>query len=126
MKTVILLLYLAVVAGCSVNDSKHQLSSVFEPKILIIPKEKFIEIQQNSSLTVAEAREIETSYTNEVTERILAEASELSEEIYFVCGGVYWEEDQASLKSMQLIGITEKWIPINGTVTKVLHFKLKQ
>lgn len=126
MKAIIILLYLAVVAGCSTNESKHQFGSVLAPKIVIIPKDTFLEIQKKPSLTVAEAREIETSYTSKVTDRILAEASALSEEMYFVCGGVYWEEDPASLKSMQLIGITEKWIPINGTITKVLHFKLQQ
>lgn len=125
MKVLVMLLLLMVV-GCSVTEPKQRVGMDFEPKIVIIPKATFVEIQRNSSLTVAEALKIEGSYTEDVTERVLASVAELSEEMYFVCGGVYWEEDPQELDSMQLIGVTEKWIPINGTVTKVLHFQLKK
>jgi hypothetical protein len=109
-----------------VNEPKHLDDNAFESKIIIIPKAIYVEIQNDSSLTVAKAKEIENTYAKEVSDKILASVSELNEEMYFVCGGFSWEEDPEELSSMQLIGVTEKWIPINGTVTKVLHFRLRK
>lgn len=92
MKMLATLLILAFAVGCSVNEPRQQFNSAFEAKVVTIPKEAFIEIQQNNRLTVAEAKKIEATYTNKVTDRVLAQMSEISEEMYFVCGGVYWED----------------------------------
>lgn len=43
---------------------------------------------------------------------------------YAVCGLMYMERPYPTAPVMNLVAVTEKWVPINGATTAVLHFKL--
>ena len=116
---------LLIVAGCAANGAISPPKNTSIPKILIVPTETFDAFIKRTDLTVGEAREFEMDYSRDYSEKLLSEISELNDHNYFVCG-LTWQEPPENMESMRLVGITEKWIPINGKPTKILHFKLKK
>lgn len=126
MKKVFACLALTVLTACSSQLPKTATESAAMMLPLVIPKSELERVLEQRQITLAEAKQLAVAYEIKAPEGVLKALEDLDHLNYAFCGGVYWDGEMEQASLMSLVGVTEKWIPIDGTVTRVLHFKLHQ
>lgn len=130
MKPYILLL-IFLLGACSIIERDLSANEFYKPVNIAIPIADLENLQVAKELSSEEIDQVINKYSvnDDQLEAIISkETGNLPGHNYLVCGGVYWESSNLSQNSIKfkVTGVTDKWIPIEGKVKRVLHFRMSE
>lgn len=117
--------------SCVTGEKAMEISGHYQKIDLEIPAIDVQGFTSHEPMNQEHIQEVVKKYSLEGrdAEKVISrKTDELIDESYVMCGGVYWESDRLYEKGLKfrVVGVTEKWIPIEGKVTKVLQIKLAE
>ncbi len=129
MKMILTLPILIFLFGCVSQPVSEEKQTNLIVGNFILPVEDIPKIEQLGPVTSLQLEKILNSYSdsNSSVHR-LTNQIEGQTEAYWMCGGILVDPDSQRLyesgSKFEVVGVSEKWIPIEGKTTKVLHLKL--
>ncbi len=116
-----------ILSGC-VSSLTDDLAAVdYRPHALLIPTRELKALQQSEPISSSDLESILIEYSakasHESAERVNLDTPDPN---YAVCAGVIIQNDSMpeGASKYRILGVTERRIPIEGKVVKVLHLRM--
>ncbi|GAB1257903.1 hypothetical protein [Aurantivibrio plasticivorans] len=131
IKKIPLIFIVLLIQACA--SSQEKINEYHPSKLLVqnyfVPQVSLDKISHLDSVTENEVKIMMDKFAQDDNDKITSKAIAESEtnDVGFYCGLIIESEADRLYREgtkLRVVGVTEKWIPINGESKKVLHLKL--